>query len=73
MGSVYERGVAAVPYSVDLWSHYCAFAIQQRHDGDTVRGLFERGLAYVGTDWLVRPGRFGSHVIQRILNPRSLS
>jgi pre-mRNA-processing factor 39 len=53
VGSVYERGVAAVPYSVDLWSHYCAFAIQQRHDGDTVRGLFERGLAYVGTDWMV--------------------
>lgn len=23
--AVYERGVAAVPYSVDLWGHYAAF------------------------------------------------
>ena len=22
-GHVYERGVAAVPYSVDMWAHYC--------------------------------------------------
>lgn len=52
---VYERGVAAIPYSVDLWTHYCGFAIDQRQDGESVRGLFERGLAYVGTDWLAHP------------------
>lgn len=55
VGAVYERGVAAIPYSVDLWTHYCTFAIGQRHDGETVRGLFERGLAYVGMDWLAHP------------------
>ena len=54
-GEVYERGVAAVPYSVDLWTHYCAHAVGARADADHVRGLFERGLAYVGTDWLSHP------------------
>jgi hypothetical protein len=33
-----QRGVAAIPYSVDLWTHYCGFAIDQRHEGE-VGGL----------------------------------
>jgi hypothetical protein len=30
---VYERGVASVPYSVDLWGHYAAF--KQAQEGAT--------------------------------------
>eukprot|EP00262_Sarcandra_glabra_P008153 TRINITY_DN213_c0_g1_i7.p1 TRINITY_DN213_c0_g1~~TRINITY_DN213_c0_g1_i7.p1 ORF type:complete len:441 (+),score=89.28 TRINITY_DN213_c0_g1_i7:149-1324(+) len=49
---VYERAVQAVTYSVDIWLHYCVFAISTYGDPDTIRRLFERGLAYVGTDYL---------------------
>ncbi|XP_050106981.1 pre-mRNA-processing factor 39-1-like isoform X2 [Malus sylvestris] len=49
---VYERAVQGVTYSVDIWLHYCIFAISTYGDPDTVRRLFERGLAYVGTDYL---------------------
>ncbi|XP_047317553.1 pre-mRNA-processing factor 39-2-like isoform X2 [Impatiens glandulifera] len=49
---VYERAVLGVTYSVDIWLHYCTFAINTYGDPETVRRLFERGLAYVGTDYL---------------------
>ncbi|GAB2281828.1 hypothetical protein Dimus_016392 [Dionaea muscipula] len=49
---VYERAVQGVTYSVDMWLHYCTFAIETYGDPDTIRRLFERGLAYVGTDYL---------------------
>ncbi|XP_059626092.1 pre-mRNA-processing factor 39-1 [Cornus florida] len=49
---VYERAVQGVTYSVDIWLHYCIFAISTYGDPDTIRRLFERGLAYVGTDYL---------------------
>ncbi|KAL2321089.1 hypothetical protein Fmac_030058 [Flemingia macrophylla] len=52
---VYERAVQGVTYSVDMWLHYCIFAISTYGDPDTVRRLFERGLAYVGTDYLSFP------------------
>ncbi|KAK1266238.1 hypothetical protein QJS04_geneDACA000076 [Acorus gramineus] len=52
---VYEHAVLAVTYSVDIWLHYCAFAISTYEDPDTIRRLFERGLAYVGTDYLSYP------------------
>nr|XP_043609166.1 pre-mRNA-processing factor 39 isoform X2 [Erigeron canadensis] len=52
---VYERSVHGVTYSVDMWLHYCVFAINTYGDPDTVRRLFERGLAYVGTDYLSFP------------------
>ncbi|XP_058101436.1 pre-mRNA-processing factor 39-1-like isoform X2 [Magnolia sinica] len=52
---VYERAVQSVTYSVDIWLHYCMFAILTYGDPDTVRRLFERGLAYVGTDYLSYP------------------
>lgn len=34
---VYERSVQAVTYSVDIWLHYCMFAISTYGDPDTVR------------------------------------
>ncbi|KAK1284374.1 hypothetical protein QJS10_CPB21g00169 [Acorus calamus] len=52
---VYERAVLAVTYSVDIWLHYCTFAMSTYEDPDTIRRLFERGLAYVGTDYLSYP------------------
>ncbi|GIL55195.1 hypothetical protein Vafri_10769 [Volvox africanus] len=49
---VYERGVAATPYSGDLWAHYAAFK-KGLPDvaADDVRSIYERGLAYVGSDY----------------------
>ncbi|ESQ36523.1 hypothetical protein EUTSA_v10006844mg [Eutrema salsugineum] len=52
---VYERAVQGVTYSVDIWLHYCVFAINTYGDPDTIRRLFERGLVYVGTDFLASP------------------
>uniref|UniRef100_A0A803M969 Pre-mRNA-processing factor 39 n=1 Tax=Chenopodium quinoa TaxID=63459 RepID=A0A803M969_CHEQI len=52
---VYERAVQGVTYSVDIWLHYCVFTITTYGDPDTVRRLFERALAYVGTDYLSYP------------------
>nr|AEF01213.1 PRP39 [x Doritaenopsis hybrid cultivar] len=49
---VYERAILAVTYSVDIWLYYCLFAISTYEDPDIIRRLFERGLAYVGTDYL---------------------
>lgn len=48
---VFERAVLAVTYSVDIWLNYCQFAISTYDDPDIIRRLFERGLAYVGTDY----------------------
>ncbi|KAL0797329.1 hypothetical protein Bca101_052503 [Brassica carinata] len=52
---VYERAVQGVTYSVDIWLHYCVFAINTYGDPDTIRSLFERALVYVGTDFLSAP------------------
>ncbi|KAL0459358.1 UNVERIFIED_CONTAM: Pre-processing factor 39 [Sesamum latifolium] len=55
VAEVYERAVQGVTYSVDMWLHYCVFAIGTYGDPDTIRRLFERALAYVGTDYLCFP------------------
>jgi hypothetical protein len=34
---VYERAVQGVTYSVDIWLHYCIFAISTYQDPDTIR------------------------------------
>eukprot|EP01018_Ginkgo_biloba_P031200 Gb_23802 [translate_table: standard] len=52
---VYERAVQAVTYSVDIWMHYCIFAMSTYEDPEIIRRLFERGLSYVGTDYLSYP------------------
>ncbi|QGA20340.1 hypothetical protein EYB26_008042 [Talaromyces marneffei] len=52
---VYERGVASIPTSVDLWTNYCAFKVETNHDSDVIRELFERGAACVGLDFLAHP------------------
>ncbi|KAJ6680784.1 PRE-MRNA-PROCESSING FACTOR 39 [Salix purpurea] len=52
---VYEWAVLGVTYSVDIWLHYCVFAITMYEDPETIRRLFERGLVYVGTNYLSYP------------------
>ncbi|KAL2623375.1 hypothetical protein R1flu_003580 [Riccia fluitans] len=49
---VYERAVRAVTYSVDIWMHYCSYAMEKNEDPEEIRRLFERGITYVGTDYL---------------------
>ena len=34
---VYERGVASIGTSVDLWANYCAFKVETNHDQDMIR------------------------------------
>lgn len=34
---VYERGVASINSSVDLWTNYCAFKVETSHDPDVIR------------------------------------
>ncbi|KAL9608297.1 MAG: hypothetical protein Q9167_006867 [Letrouitia subvulpina] len=52
---VYERGVASISNSVDLWTNYCSFKVETSHDPDVIRELFERGASYVGLDFLAHP------------------
>ncbi|KAI9676267.1 MAG: hypothetical protein M1829_003096 [Trizodia sp. TS-e1964] len=52
---VYERGVASITTSVDLWTNYCAFKVETSHDPDVIRELFERGASSVGLDFLAHP------------------
>ncbi|CAK9216808.1 unnamed protein product [Sphagnum troendelagicum] len=49
---VYERAVKAVTYSVDIWMHFCTYAMEKFDDPEKTRRLFERGLTFVGTDYL---------------------
>ncbi|XP_068666839.1 pre-mRNA-processing factor 39-2 [Aristolochia californica] len=49
---VYERGVQSATYSVGLWASYSSFGILAFEDPVDVRRLFERGLTFVGKDYL---------------------
>ncbi|CAH1760689.1 1715_t:CDS:10, partial [Entrophospora sp. SA101] len=50
---IYERGVEAIPNSVDLWTQYCSFKIEHYPDDiEGIRGLFERGATRAGYDFL---------------------
>ncbi|KAG5459862.1 MAG: hypothetical protein BJ554DRAFT_8165, partial [Olpidium bornovanus] len=49
----FERGVAAVFNSVDLWTQYCSFKMEHfRDDVEGIRQLFQRGAECVGLDFL---------------------
>ncbi|KAG9547262.1 putative mRNA splicing protein, partial [Aureobasidium melanogenum] len=52
---VYERGVASIGISVDLWANYCSFKVETTHDDSVIRELFERGATCVGLDFLAHP------------------
>ncbi|KAG9447513.1 hypothetical protein H6P81_013641 [Aristolochia fimbriata] len=49
---IYERGVQSATYSVGLWASYCSFCVLSFEDPVDVRRLLERGLSYVGKDYL---------------------
>ncbi|CAA6665292.1 unnamed protein product [Spirodela intermedia] len=49
---VYEEAVKVATYSVNLWANYCSFGMQFYEDLDDVRRLYERGLTFVGKDYL---------------------
>jgi len=50
--AVYERAVVPCAYSVEMWTLYCAHAARHWADEpERVRGLFERALQYVGSDY----------------------
>ncbi|KAK9380897.1 uncharacterized protein V2V93DRAFT_369855 [Kockiozyma suomiensis] len=49
---VYQRGVAGIPNSVDLWSSYCSFKMETCPDEDEVRELFNTAADLVGLDFL---------------------
>ncbi|KAF2669581.1 hypothetical protein BT63DRAFT_264443 [Microthyrium microscopicum] len=52
---IYERGVASISNSVDLWQNYCNFKVETCHDVNVIRELFERGALCVGLDFLSHP------------------
>ncbi|QSZ35088.1 hypothetical protein DSL72_007952 [Monilinia vaccinii-corymbosi] len=52
---VFERGIASIATSVDLWTDYCSFKVETSHDPDVIRELFERGAVAVGLDFLAHP------------------
>ncbi|KAL9112500.1 MAG: hypothetical protein Q9227_003342 [Pyrenula ochraceoflavens] len=37
IGKVYERGVASISNSVDLWTNYCSFKTETSHDAEIIR------------------------------------
>lgn len=49
---IFERAVESVPYSVGVWVAYCSFSISSFEDPLDVCRLFERGLSFVGKDYL---------------------
>ncbi|KAI3947372.1 hypothetical protein MKX01_004206 [Papaver californicum] len=49
---VYERALEFATYSVHLWVDYCTFAMLLFEDPNDVRRLFERGMSFVGKDYL---------------------
>ncbi|KAI4721850.1 hypothetical protein E4T48_01863 [Aureobasidium sp. EXF-10727] len=40
---VYERGVASIAISVDLWANYCSFKVETTHDDAIIRDLSKTG------------------------------
>ncbi|KAG6622896.1 Pre-mRNA-processing factor 39 [Phytophthora cinnamomi] len=53
---VYERGVVAVKYSVDMWMKYCEFLVHTLHSPiDETRPVLERAVEACGADPLAGP------------------
>ncbi|XP_020094599.1 pre-mRNA-processing factor 39-like [Ananas comosus] len=52
MVEVFERAVLVATYSVDLWVSYCSYAMLLYEDPADIRRLFERGLHFVGKNYL---------------------
>lgn len=49
---VFERGLKAIPLSIDLWIHYLTHVKQQNPDNrDYIRSQFERSLDECGLEF----------------------
>ncbi|KAI8982079.1 hypothetical protein BDF20DRAFT_818686 [Mycotypha africana] len=51
----YERGVAAIHNSIDLWNHYIDYKIAQSASNEEIERLMERAASNVGLDFLAHP------------------
>ncbi|KAJ3059498.1 hypothetical protein HDU98_004506, partial [Podochytrium sp. JEL0797] len=51
----FERAVAAIHNSIDLWNHYCQFMVDNSEDVEEIRAVFERASQGVGYDFLSHP------------------
>lgn len=49
---MFERGLKAIPLSIDLWIHYLTH-IKQKHQGDrdAIRAQFERAIEACGLEF----------------------
>ncbi|KAI9208555.1 uncharacterized protein BJ171DRAFT_489314 [Polychytrium aggregatum] len=52
---VYERAVQGIHNSIDLWIDYCEFKARHSTDEEEIRGIYARGAAAVGLDFLSHP------------------
>lgn len=49
---VFERGVKAIPLSVDLWIHYLNYCVKEHGDNeDFVRGEYEKAVDACGLEF----------------------
>lgn len=48
---VFERGLTAIPLSVDLWIHYLTYIKQNNADDEPIRHQFERALSSCGLEF----------------------
>ncbi|CAG7867589.1 unnamed protein product, partial [Brassica rapa] len=52
---VYERALAILTHSVDLWVHYCKESINSDWPCDDIRNLFNRATLIVGSNYTASP------------------
>ncbi|KAI9467961.1 MAG: hypothetical protein EXX96DRAFT_597540 [Benjaminiella poitrasii] len=52
---IFERGVAAIHNSIDLWNQYIDFKLSRSTPNDEMESLFERAGSSVGLDFLAHP------------------
>ncbi|CAH1721430.1 unnamed protein product [Aphis gossypii] len=61
--AVFQRGLNAIPLSVDLWIHYMTYLkTQHADDVDLIRSKFEKGLEMCGLEY--RSDRLWDHYIK---------
>ncbi|KAG7963586.1 hypothetical protein I3843_09G125000 [Carya illinoinensis] len=49
---IFERAVQSATYSVGMWVDYCSFSMSAFEDPSDIRRLFQRGISFVGKDYL---------------------
>jgi len=70
--TVFQRGLSAIPLSVDLWIHYMTY-LKTHHtdDMDLIRSKFEKGLEMCGLEY--RSDRLWDHYIKWEIDQNKLS